>query len=504
MNRIEKLKGQIKAIDAKLDALLAGDSLTSEQQTEHDALVAERATLVSALSKALEMAKAANDRAVEFTTLEASANSVADLAARRPPGVGQRAAKDGPDNLASATGQRTDPEGRVTGYFEATDEEITLRVGETPEAIRRRSYRQQNKVNRAFLRSAGYQPWGEFRSCRDFIRDGLENHQHSRFRDRCIKHYAAVQGMSEGVGADGGYLVMPEFATGIIDRVYNNDLWGRTDNYSVTGNNLTFLANSETSRATGSRGLRGYWLQGEGATLTKSKPTFREVTLKLVKLGVLVYLTQELLDDSGSALEQYISRKAAEEFNFMIGDAIINGTGVGQPLGILNYPSLVSVAKETGQTAATIQTENVEKMYARFYMPNISGLTWYHNQDILPQLNTMSLGIGTAGVPTYLPPGGLSVAPYGMLKGRPLQPIEFAATLGTQGDLIAADLGQTLSISKGGIAQAMSMHLEFLTDQMAVRFIMRLNAGPWETAPLTPYKGTSNTQSSQVVLDTRA
>jgi HK97 family phage major capsid protein len=31
--------------------------------------------------------------------------------------------------------------------------------------------------------------------------------------------------MSEGVGSDGGYTVMPEFANGIIDRVYSNDLW---------------------------------------------------------------------------------------------------------------------------------------------------------------------------------------------------------------------------------------------------------------------------------------
>jgi HK97 family phage major capsid protein len=312
--------------------------------------------------------------------------------------------------------------------------------------------------------------------------------------------------MSEAVGSEGGYMVMPEFAGGIIDRVYNNNLWGLTDNYTVVGNNLTFLANAETNRATGSRhgGLRGYWLSGEGATITKSKPSFREVTLKLAKLGVVVYLTQELLDDGGSALQQYVARKAAEEFNFMIGDSLINGTGVGQPLGILNSPSLVSVAKENGQLAATLQTENVEKMYARFYAPNINGLVWYHNQDILPQLNTMTLGIGAAGVPTYLPPGGVSVAPYGTLMGRPLQPIEFASTLGTQGDLIAADLGQVLSISKGGVAQAVSIHLEFLTDQMAVRFIMRLNAGPWENAPLTPYKGTGNTQSSFVVLDTRA
>ena len=60
--------------------------------------------------------------------------------------------------------------------------------------------------------------------------------------------------MSEGVGSDGGYLVMPEFNQRIIDRIYSNNLWGRTDNYTVSGNSLTFFANAETSRASGSRG----------------------------------------------------------------------------------------------------------------------------------------------------------------------------------------------------------------------------------------------------------
>lgn len=502
MNRIETLKSKLSEISGKIDALLANESLTDDQQKEHDGLVAEFGTTKEQLAKAIEAEEGRQVREQEMAALGGRAVAVADAAARRPQGAGRKSVAV--SELATAV--HTDDQGRVTGFFEPTDEEVTVRVGESADAIRRRSYSEQKNQNWRLLKSSGYKPWGEFKGVDDFIRSGLANHTHSSFRDRMGRHYAAVQGMSEGVGSDGGYLVMPEFAGGIIDRIYNNDLWGRTDNYSVQGNSMTFLANAETSRATGSRhgGFRGYWLSGEGSTLTKSKPTFREVTLKLAKLGVVVYLTNELLSDGGSSLMTYIARKAAQEFNFMIGDALINGTGVGQPLGVLSYPSLVSVAKESPQTAATIYTENVQKMLARFYAPNIGGLVWYHNQDILPQLNTMTLGIGAAGVPTYLPPGGMSVAPYGTLMGRPLQPIEFAATLGTQGDLIAADLGQTLSISKGGIAQAVSLELEFLTDQVAVRFIMRLNAGPWESAPLTPYKGTANTQSSQVVLDTRA
>ena len=409
-----------------------------------------------------------------------------------------------PDSLGKV---RHDEQGRVTSFIEDAHDDVTLAFTNSPDASRRQSYKLSRKQDWRRLGEAGYKPagrGGEFTSFSDFVREGFDSSRSLSFQNRVQKHYLAVQGMSEGVAADGGYLVMPEFAQGIIDRVYANDLWSRTDNFTVTGNNMTFNVNAETSRANGSRhgGLRGYWV-GEGNAVTASKPTFREVSMKLYKLGVLVYLTSELLDDGGAALEQYVARKAAEEFNFMIGDSLINGTGAGQPLGILNAPSLVSVAKESGQAAATLQPENVVKMNSRFFAPNNGNSVWLQNQDIDPQLHLMTLGIGSSGIATYMPPGGLSSAPYATLMGRPLLPTEFNATLGTQGDLIKADLGQILSISKGGLMSAASIHVEFLTDQLVLRFVMRLNAQPWESSAITPYKG-SNTQSNFVTLDTRA
>lgn len=477
---------ELKALSKSAE--LTGGAFTAEQRAKIESNKAESETLKT------EIAQAEADEGTR---------KYIDVLAEELSASGNR--KTEPDQLGGA---RYDEQGRLASFFEATDEDITLRFSDSPDAMRRQTHTLQRRADWAKLRAAGYKPagkGGEFANFADFVRAGMEGPKSLKFHNRMEKHYLAIQGMSETSGADGGYLVMPEFAAGIIDRVYANDLWSRTDNFTVTGNNMTFNVNAETSRANGSRhgGLRGYWV-AEGGTVTSSKPTFREVSLKLVKLGVLVYLTNELIDDGGTALQQYVSRKASEEFNFMLGDSLVNGTGVGQPLGILNAPSLVSIAKETGQTAATIVPENVVKMQSRFFAPNDANSVWLHNQDIGPQMHLMTLGIGTAGVVVYMPPGGLSAAPYATLQGRPMLATEFNATLGTQGDLIKADLGQVLSISKGGIMSAASIHVEFLTDQLALRFIMRLNAQPWENAPITPYKGTSNTQSNFVTLDTRA
>lgn len=379
-------------------------------------------------------------------------------------------------------------DGRGYSVWSADDETLPA----TAEAASARS-----GIERALPRN--YAPYHTWKSFGDYLRDGWHNHKTTDWGSRLSK---AVQGLSEGVGSDAGFTVLPEFSHTILDRLYSHSLYERTDNYIVSGNSMTFPRTLESSRADGQRhgGLRGYWI-GEGNPIPSSKPTVGELSLKLKKLAIVCYLTQELLDDTGIALEQYIVRKVASELQFMLGDAIVNGTGVGQPLGILNSPALLTVAKESSQAAATVQAENIVKMWSRLFSPHRANAVWLINQEVEPQLHLLTIGSGSEVV--YMPPGGLSATPYGSIFGRPVLPIEFCGGLGTQGDIVLADLSQYVTIGKGGVVQAQSMHVEFLTDQLAMRFTLRVDGAPWETSPVTPYKGTS-TQGSFVTLEARA
>src|SRR5207248_5113274 len=107
-------------------------------------------------------------------------------------------------------------------------------------------------------------------------------------------------------------------------------------------------------------------------------------------------------------MEQVTARYAAEELNFQVQNTVINGTGAGQPLGLLNSACTISVAAETGQPAASLQTENIVKMWGRLHSSSRKNAIWFVNQDVLQSLYTLTLGIGTAGIATYMPPGGLS------------------------------------------------------------------------------------------------
>lgn len=314
----------------------------------------------------------------------------------------------------------------------------------------------------------------------------------------------AIVGANEATGSEGGYLVPPEFSSKLFARVYTDSaLLPKCDNYTVTGNSMTFPRSGETSRATGSRwgGVQIYWAP-EGGAGTLTKPAFGQLMLKLHKIIGLAGVTDELLLDQ-SVMPQYLLRAFSDEIDFIISDAIIRGTGAGQPLGILNAACKIAQAAETSQVAATINAQNVVKMFSRIWAGSRKNVVWLYNQDIEPQLLLMTLGIGTAGVTVYMPPGGLSGASYGTLLGRPMIPIEQANTLGTEGDLMAVDLSQYVTIGKGGVNNAQSMHFYFDTDQMAFRITIRIDGQPWWSAPLTPYKGTA-TQSCFVTLATRS
>jgi HK97 family phage major capsid protein len=318
----------------------------------------------------------------------------------------------------------------------------------------------------------------------------------------------AASGLNETVPSEGGFLVQQDFSQEILQDVFATGiLASRCRRIPISGNSNSLKINGidETSRAsTRSGGILGYW-EEEAAEKTASKPKFRKIELNLKKLIGLCYATDELLQDA-SALEGVIRQGFVSEFGFLLDDSIVNGTGAGQPLGILNAGCLVSVAKETGQKAATVVAENVINMYSRLFAQSRPNAVWLINQNIEPQLFTMSLAVGTGGIPIYMPAGGLSAQPYGTLFGRPVIAIEQAATLGTVGDIIFADLpGGYILAEKGGIQSDMSIHVRFVYDESVFRFVLRVDGQPVRASALTPYKGgASYTQSHFVALATRA
>lgn len=316
---------------------------------------------------------------------------------------------------------------------------------------------------------------------------------------------AAASGLNEGVPSEGGFLVQSDYATELTNKAFQTGQLAsrvRVQEIGPMANGLKLNLAFETSRAsTRYGGIIAYWA-AEAGVKTGSAPKFRQWDYNLQKLIGLFYATDELLQDA-TAMTSVVNEWFADEFGFQLDDAIYNGNGAGKPLGILGAPCLVTVAKEGGQPAATIVSENVYNMYARMPAGSLSNAVWCINQECWPQLFKLSQAVGVGGVPMFIPAGGISGAPAGTLLGRPIVPIEQAAALGTVGDIAFCDWRQYLAIRKGGTQMASSIHVRFVYDETAFRFVLRFNGAPIPNAALTPYKG-SATYSPFVVLATRS
>lgn len=302
---------------------------------------------------------------------------------------------------------------------------------------------------------------------------------------------AVAPGMNESNPSDGGFLVGTDQVASIRQRMYTNgQILSRVNALPIgaNSNGAKLMAVDETSRANGSRfgGIASYWLD-EGGIKIASKPSFRPMNLNLKKVAALVRVTDELLQDT-TLLEAWINRYLPLELTFRAEDAIVSGTGAGMPLGFLNSGATIAL---TRNTAGTVVFEDIIAMWSRMWAPlRLSpGAAWFVDQSVEPALAAMSLQIGAGGVPVYLPANGISNKPFSTLFGLPIIPVEYLSAVGTKGDIILGDLSQYTLIDKGGVQSASSIHVYFVTDETAFRFVYRVDGQPEWNSPLTPKNG---------------
>jgi len=312
-------------------------------------------------------------------------------------------------------------------------------------------------------------------------------------------------GLNEGVGSEGAFLLQPDFASELLmplRTAESSPFVSRARKLPIGTNANSGFINGvdETDRATGSRwgGVRGYRLN-ESGTKTGSKPAFKQLQWRLKKYAVLCYATDELIADA-TQLQAVLSQAMSEEVSFMANDDVLNGLGAAGPLGIVASSGRVTVSKETGQAAATIVNANLIKMWARMHVRSRANAVWFINQDTEPQLDQLYIPAGVSSLePRYVTYSSDGVM---KIKGRPVIATEFNPTLGTEGDIVLADMSEYLYWDRAPENQS-SIHVAFLTDETVFRAVYRVDGFPSLTTPITPYKG-SNTLSPFVTLATRS
>ena len=304
------------------------------------------------------------------------------------------------------------------------------------------------------------------------------------------------------VPSDGGFLI-PESLRSELLRVSLETAIVRPRARVIPMETLTvpFPTIDSTSNASNIYGgVSAAWTE-EGGQLSNTSPKFGRVKLEAKKLTAYSEVPNELFTDSIISLEVFVNEIFPEAIAWFEDIGFMRGSGVGEPKGFLGADAAVSVAKETGQAAATIVWENIVKAYSRMLPTSLGRAVWIAHIDTFPELATMALSVGTGGSAIWLNNG--TEGPPMTILGRPVLFTEKAETVGTAGDINFVDLGYYLIGDRQAIQASTSPHFKFQNDQTAIRFIERVDGRPWITSAITPNKG-ANTLSPFVKIAVRA
>ena len=368
------------------------------------------------------------------------------------------------------------------------------------------------------LREVGYQEKRPWESFGDFLKDGFLNSKDNDFVKKHKSSYEKVdraffkaRGLTTISGENGGFLVNPEIAPTVEWLFNTSDLPGRINTLPIQSMYYEWPRAKDLDRNNGSRhgGVFHYWID-EGADGTESKPSFVKESMKMKKLAIFVPVTHELMNNSPYAVEQQIRDAVRAEINFALAHSIVWGNGIADPLGFAtsagNSTALISVAKESGQSVSTFNTTNALKMLSRLYRTSQSQAIWLHHQSVISQFGL--LNIQNYPVSVNLQNGGIQNEVIQTLLGKPLIESELCNPLGDAGDVFLIDPKAYVAITQSTVRDDVSIHVDFMSDQSMMRFIIYFDGRPLYTKPVTPFKGpnatlTPDTQSSFVQLAAR-
>lgn len=175
-------------------------------------------------------------------------------------------------------------------------------------------------------------------------------------RGRALVHNV----MSEGVDANGGYLVPTEFERQIVTALDENNVIRSVANVIKTA--------AERKIPVAASHVAAQWTAENGA-YTESNPTFAQKAIDAYKETALAKVSIELLQDSMFSVEAYLANEFGRAFGILEEEAFCVGTGTGQPTGIFNaYDNDAPVGGEinviTGTSGAVKGDDLISLVYA--------------------------------------------------------------------------------------------------------------------------------------------
>ena len=214
-----------------------------------------------------------------------------------------------------------------------------------------------------------------------------------------------------GTDSEGGYLVPDEYEHTLIEALEEENIFrGLAKVIRTSSGDRKIPMVIEKGQA--------YWLDEEEA-FTESDDTFGQISIGAYKLGTMIKVSDELLQDSVFDIEGYISREFARRMGAAEEDAFFNGDGSGKPLGVLASTG----GAQVGVTAASetaIKADELFDLYHSLRAPYRKNAVWAINDTTMAQIRKLKDGNGQ-----YLWQPGLTIGAPDTILGKSVKTSSF-------------------------------------------------------------------------------
>jgi HK97 family phage major capsid protein len=302
--------------------------------------------------------------------------------------------------------------------------------------------------------------------------------------------------MSSQVGSSGGYLIAPELKA-VIDRdLMEKSIFAALAQSIPMASPICSIPTFDMSEAhaAGTTPLLGGMSMAwaiENRDLTEVSPTFGQGVLRAKELESIVTVSNQLVDDGGETLGEYLRFAISEAIAFTVDYACFQGDGIGKPMGLLyaDATNLVSRA-----IPGSVQQSDLANMVAGLIPGCFRRAVWACNPTVMADICDFSTYMVNRNSDTSL--GG---ALCGTLFGRPLYVTEKLPVKGQSGDVMLFD-PKLYALGTRELSIELSPHARFLTNQTVFRAEWRGDGIPLARGTATLADG-STTAGAFVALN---
>lgn len=299
-----------------------------------------------------------------------------------------------------------------------------------------------------------------------------------------------------GSGPLGGYTASAQLASAVVDGIIEQSRILQLCNVIPGGESgevrIPVYDNSDHSVSLYG-GISRQFL-GENSTATPSDAKVRLVSLILHRLCIHTNITNILLQAT-PAMEMQIRQILIEALTYAIEEAILVGTGINQPRGIVDSPGSVLVSRTT---ANAIAYADIVNMFSRLAPGSKARAVWVANYNTLPSLLTMQDPSGQyVWSPGY---AGAAASMPASLLGREIIFTEKSPALGSKGDIVLCDFKGYAVCLTPQIGVQTSDAVRWYENERSFRIETRVDGTMLLDEPIVPRKG-SDTLSTTVVLN---